>query len=124
MAANSEIVLSTETMKISARRRLRLDYVSITMIIGVLLYLAVIIVPLLVSFYFSFTNFNMLKATNSFVGVKNYFSLIADDTFLSTLIFTLKTSWQTGWGLSLPSCSTIRARFTPCCAPSFLSPKS
>ena len=92
MAANSEIAVSTENMKISAWKRLRLDYISITMTIGVLLYLAVIIVPLLVSFYFSFTNFNMLKATNSFVGGKNYFSLFADDTFLSTLIFTLKTS--------------------------------
>jgi len=92
MAANSEIALSTENRKISARKHLQLDYVSVTMTIGVLLYLAVIVVPLLVSFYFSFTNFNMLKATNSFVGVKNYFSLFADDTFLSTLIFTLKTS--------------------------------
>ena len=92
VTANSEFALSTENLKISARKRLRLDYVSVTMTIGVLLYLAVIIVPLLVSFYFSFTNFNMLKATNSFVGVKNYFSLFADDTFLSTLIFTLKTS--------------------------------
>jgi multiple sugar transport system permease protein len=92
MAANSEIALSTENMNINARKRLRLDYSSVIMTIGVLLYLAVIIVPLLVSFYFSFTNFNMLKATNSFVGVKNYFLLIEDDTFLSTLIFTLKTS--------------------------------
>jgi multiple sugar transport system permease protein len=92
MATNSKIVLSTENMIISARKRLRLDYISITMTIGVLLYLAVIIVPLLVSFYFSFTNFNMLKATNSFVGGRNYFSLFVDDTFLSTLIFTLKTS--------------------------------
>ena len=92
MAANPEIALSTENMKISARKRPRLDYISITVVIGVLLYLAVIIVPLLVSFYFSFTNFNMLKATNSFVGGKNYFSLFADDTFFSALIFTLKTS--------------------------------
>jgi multiple sugar transport system permease protein len=92
MTANSEIAFSTENMKISARKRLRLDYSSVITTIGVLLYLAVIIVPLVVSFYFSFTNFNMLKATNSFVGVRNYSFLFEDDTFLSTLIFTLKTS--------------------------------
>jgi ABC-type sugar transport system permease subunit len=75
-----------------ARRRLQFDYISVTVTIGVLLYLAVLVVPLLLSFFFSFTNFNLLKATRSFVGGENYISMLSDDTFRSTLWFTLKTS--------------------------------
>jgi len=76
-----------------AKRRFQFDYISITVTIGVLLYLAVLIFPLLLSFYFSFTNFNLLNATNSFVGGENYISMLSDDTFRSTLWFTLKTSF-------------------------------
>ena len=76
-----------------AKRRLQFDYISVTVTIGVLLYLAVLIFPLLLSFYFSFTNFNLLNATNSFVGGENYISMLSDDTFRSTLWFTLKTSF-------------------------------
>src|SRR5258706_10327744 len=75
-----------------SNKRLQFDYVSITSTIGVLLYLAVLIFPLLLSFYYSFTNFNLLNATNSFIGAENYVSMLSDDTFLSALQFTLKTS--------------------------------
>ena len=75
-----------------SKKRFQFDYISITVTIGVLLYLAVLIFPLLLSFYYSFTNFNLLNATNSFIGGENYFSMLSDDTFLSTLLFTLKTS--------------------------------
>lgn len=73
-------------------RRFQFDYITVTMIIGVLLYLAVLVFPLLLSLYYSFTNFNLLKATNSFIGLENYITMLGDDTFLSTLLFTLKTS--------------------------------
>lgn len=62
------------------------------MTIGILLYLAVLVLPLLLSFFYSFTNFNLLNATNSFIGVKNYVSMLNDDTFLSTLRFTIETT--------------------------------
>ena len=75
-----------------AKRRFQFDYISITVTIGVLLYLAVLIFPLLLSFFFSLTNFNLLNATNSFVGGENYVSMFSDDTFRSTLWFTIKTS--------------------------------
>ena len=75
-----------------SNKRFQFDYISITVAIGVLLYLAVIIFPLLLSLYYSFTNFNLLNATNSFVCGKNYVTLLSDDTFLSALLFTLKTS--------------------------------
>ncbi|MCX6080766.1 MAG: sugar ABC transporter permease [Chloroflexi bacterium] len=73
-------------------RRFQFDYITVTMTIGVLLYLAVLVFPLLLSLYYSFTNFNLLKATNNFIGVQNYITMLGDDTFLSTLLFTLKTS--------------------------------
>jgi multiple sugar transport system permease protein len=75
-----------------SKKRFQFDYISITVTVGVLLYLAVIIFPLLLSLYYSFTNFDLLKATNSFVGGENYLSLLSDSTFLSALLFTLKTS--------------------------------
>ena len=62
------------------------------MTIGILLYLAVLVLPLLLSFFYSFTNFNLLNATNSFIGFKNYVSMLNDDTFLSTLRFTIETT--------------------------------
>lgn len=73
-------------------KRLRFDYISVTVTVGVILYLAVIIFPLLLSFFYSLTNFNILNATNSFVGGDNYLTLLSDDTFFSSLFFTLKTS--------------------------------
>jgi ABC-type sugar transport system permease subunit len=75
-----------------SKRHFQFDYISITMAIGILLYLAVLVFPLLLSFFYSFTNFNLLNATNSFIGVKNYVSMLNDDTFLSTLRFTIGTT--------------------------------
>jgi multiple sugar transport system permease protein len=75
-----------------SKRRFQFDYISITMMIGILLYLAVHILPLLLSFFYSFTNFNLLNATNSFIGARNYVMMLNDDTFLSTLQFTIGTT--------------------------------
>jgi ABC-type sugar transport system permease subunit len=75
-----------------SKRRFQFDYISVTMTIGILLYLAVLILPLLLSFFYSFTNFNLLNATNSFIGARNYVSMLNDDTFLSTLRFTIGTT--------------------------------
>jgi ABC-type sugar transport system permease subunit len=74
------------------KKRFQFDYITITMMIGVLLYLAVLIFPLLLSLFYSFTNFNLLNATNSFVGAENYITMLSDRTFISSLLFTLKIS--------------------------------
>ncbi len=92
MATDTNIAYSIANHKPRLRTRFKFDYISITTTVGVVLYLAVIVVPLLVNIYFSFTNFNLLKATNRFVGGDNYLSLLKDGTFLSALLFTLKTS--------------------------------
>ena len=73
-------------------RRFQLSYINLMVGIGVALYLAVLIFPLLLSFFYSLTNFNLLRATNSFVGASNYLALLNDDTFVASLLFTLKIS--------------------------------
>ena len=85
-----KLAQASENMR--SRRRFQFDYISVTMSIGILLYLAVLILPLLLSFFYSFTNFNLLNATNSFIGARNYVSMLNDDTFLSTLRFTIGTT--------------------------------
>ena len=75
-----------------SNRYFHFDYISTTVTLGVGLYLAVLVLPMLLSFYYSFTNFDLLNATNRFIGGQNYVAMLSDDTFLSTLLFTLKTS--------------------------------
>lgn len=48
-------------------------------------------VPLLMSLYYSFTNWNGVSPTLRFIGLKNFVQLFkGDSTFFSTMIFTLK----------------------------------
>ena len=55
---------------------------------GVLFYLALVIIPLALSFYYSFTDKNLLNPTQDFVGVANYVKLMSDETFLRSFLFT------------------------------------
>ncbi len=73
-------------------RRFRWGYIKTVVLVGVLLYLAILIVPLFYSFFLSFTNFNLLNATHDIIGWRNYARLLNDDTFVSTLFFTVKIS--------------------------------
>ena len=73
-------------------RRINLNYISITVTIGVLLYLAVLIIPLMLSFFYSFTNFNVLNATKSFIGIENYIEMVSDKAFRATVLYTLEIS--------------------------------
>lgn len=49
----------------------------------------VVIIPLLIGFAYSFTNWNGLRVTE-FVGLSNYISAFKDQTFQSALWFTVK----------------------------------
>ncbi|MFJ8260788.1 carbohydrate ABC transporter permease [Rummeliibacillus sp. NPDC094406] len=51
----------------------------------------VIIVPLLVGVYYSFTDWNGIQ-TNKFIGFDNYKALFQDEKFLDSLWFTIKFS--------------------------------
>ncbi len=46
-------------------------------------------VPMIISFYYSFTNYNMLKAA-SFIGIDNYIRMFEDPEFWNSLTVTLK----------------------------------
>ncbi|KIL40465.1 hypothetical protein SD70_13505 [Gordoniibacillus kamchatkensis] len=50
----------------------------------------VVVIPMLYSFYLSFTNFNLvLKINKEFVGLDNYVALLSDSTFLLSLLRTI-----------------------------------
>ncbi|MFV0504518.1 MAG: carbohydrate ABC transporter permease [Lachnospirales bacterium] len=53
-------------------------------------FMLMFIIPMVISFYFSFTDYNLLKAPN-FVGFYNYKNLfLNDDLFITSLIATFK----------------------------------
>jgi multiple sugar transport system permease protein len=55
---------------------------------GVALYAILVLVPLILSLYFSFTNRNLLYGNENFVGIDNYVTLLTDSTFLGAFGFT------------------------------------
>jgi multiple sugar transport system permease protein len=73
-------------------QRFRWGYINTVVLLGVLLYVAILVVPLFLAFSYSLTNWNLLNATSDFVGWQNYIRLASDDTFTSTLLFTIKIS--------------------------------
>lgn len=56
---------------------------------AMLQFLLFFFLPLILCVYASFTNWNALSAHKTFVGLKNYFSLLQDDKFWTALINTL-----------------------------------
>lgn len=56
---------------------------------GLIAYSALVLAPLILSFYFSLTNRNLLSPGSEFVGFDNYVRLAADERFLSTFGFTV-----------------------------------
>jgi len=50
----------------------------------------VVIVPLLVGIYYSFTDWNGIRSNINFVGLKNYLEIFKDEGFIESFIFTTK----------------------------------
>jgi multiple sugar transport system permease protein len=68
------------------RRRLRDGYLFITpVLLGLLFW---VLGPMILSLYYSFTNYNVLQAPQV-VGISNYTSLLSNPTFLSSFEITL-----------------------------------
>jgi multiple sugar transport system permease protein len=68
------------------RKRLRDGYLFITpVLLGLILW---VLGPMLLSLYYSFTNYDVLQAPQV-VGTSNYTSLLSDPTFLSSFTVTL-----------------------------------
>lgn len=55
---------------------------------GFVVYAALVLVPLVLSLYFSFTNRNLLYGNEKFVGIDNFITLLTDSTFLKSFGFT------------------------------------
>ncbi|KRE58521.1 ABC transporter permease [Paenibacillus sp. Soil750] len=69
-------------------RRLGIDYAGYAMIApGYLIYFAFIFIPLVVSLYYSFTNYNFYSSP-SFIGLQNYTRLLHDAQFAKALTNT------------------------------------
>lgn len=48
------------------------------------------LIPILTSFYYSFTDYSMGSKTVEMVGAKNFAALLTDETFMKSLLVTLK----------------------------------
>jgi multiple sugar transport system permease protein len=55
---------------------------------GFVVYAVLVLVPLVLSLYFSFTDRNLLYGNEKFVGIDNYVTLLTDPTFLKSFGFT------------------------------------
>ena len=55
---------------------------------GFVAYLAFMVLPILLSFYFSFFDWNGISRTMNFVGLRNFARAIQDDSFLNALRIT------------------------------------
>ena len=56
---------------------------------GLIIYTVLVMLPLILSFYFSLTDRNLLSSGQNFVGISNYIRLFADSQFLHTFGFSL-----------------------------------
>lgn len=54
-------------------------------------FVIVVIIPLIVGIYYSFTDWNGISSSNNFVGFKNYIDIfVKDKKFIKAFLFTLK----------------------------------
>jgi ABC-type sugar transport system permease subunit len=83
-----------EEVKYMKKKRVS-DLVFVTP--GLLIYIVFMVVPILLTFYYSFTNWNGISSTYKFVGFKNFTHLFKDRSFIeaikTTLIITLTTAF-------------------------------
>ena len=72
-------------------RKATITYTMLT-IPALILYIVFWLVPLVIGINYSFTDWNGLKTSYSYVGLKNYLSVFAQDRTRSSLLFTAKYS--------------------------------
>ena len=68
---------------------------------GVLIYALLVLVPLALSLYYSFTNRSLLFPDSKLVGVDNYLRLLTDPTFLGSFGFTAVLTVATFVGVNV-----------------------
>ncbi len=84
-------------------------------VIPLTVYIVIVIIPLLSSFYYSFTDWNGFRQTYNFVGLDNFTKVFSDKLFANAIKNTL--IWMVaalilpvGGGLILHCCSTKRSK--------------
>ena len=70
-------------MLTSSKKKEIFSYVLI--IPGILLLLVVVFLPFLQNIYYSFTDYSLLKAEESFIGLENYKNILGGDEFFGAL---------------------------------------
>src|SRR5258708_10206469 len=75
-----------------SRARRHWGIIPTIVLVGVLLYVTIVIAPLVLSAYHSFTNLSPLRLETKFVGLNNYVALLQDTTALHALLTTLRLS--------------------------------
>ena len=53
-------------------------------------YAAFVLIPILMSFYYSALDWNGISKSTAFIGIQNYIELFQDKNYLNSLVFTLK----------------------------------
>src|SRR5260221_9359872 len=101
---NSTSVTDTPAQSLPLSKRLALDtaihknwkprwgFVKTVVVVAVLLYAVILIVPLFLSFFYSFTDLNPLYPSTKFVGLQNYADMASDSDFLGALSRTIVLS--------------------------------
>src|SRR5258708_35500069 len=77
---------------LQAAKRPRWGFIKTIVVISVLIYAVILILPLLLSFIYSFTNLNPLFPNTKFIGLQNYANLLTDSDFQNALIKTISLS--------------------------------
>src|SRR5258708_39407115 len=85
----NRVVLDAKSHK---KWRPKWGFIKTIVVIAVLLYGVILIVPLLLSFFYSFTDLNPLFPNTKFVGLQNYADMLSDADFLSALGRTISLS--------------------------------
>jgi len=75
---------------IISRSRNRPGLVAAIVLFGVLLYCTIVIVPLGLSLYYSFTNLSPLRPETRFIGLENYLTLLKDSDSIHSLLTTIR----------------------------------
>src|SRR5258708_29405417 len=83
------VVLDAKSYK---RSRPKWGFIKTIVVIAVLLYGVILIVPLLLSFFYSFTDLNPLFPNTKFIGLQNYVDMLSDSDFLDALGRTIVLS--------------------------------
>jgi multiple sugar transport system permease protein len=78
--------------RVQRSRKPKWGFIKTIVLVAVALYVVILIVPLFLSFLYSFTDLNPLFPNTKFIGLQNYADMLSDADFLSALGRTISLS--------------------------------